>query len=303
MSEQQLDQICAYAHSQVGTLYALDEATLALPRRLMKLESTKKQFCSRLVALAYAQIDYDFINLRSPHYCTPGMLAKTKAFEVVPGIIREALPSEIEFAKLHNPVRKNAEDTFEWMAKVRALVKSKPELNATFDIQTLDDVGDLLVKQPELDEIVTGFLHENEYLTYFKHDMEVNPYRFNAEWMTIKLRAASDPVGFIEAELRKEYGMAERHSQSINNCIRNYHSTGLSYVMEHLKLYQNILNGVWARLDNIATASESVGMTDVAIRARKLMTEIQAPLKMGMTVINNPQLGMAAKMARARHPC
>lgn len=297
LTEQELDKICLYAHTQVGSLYALDEATLALPRRLMKLESTKKQFCSRLVALAYAQIGYDFINLGSPHYCTPGKLARTKAFEVVPGMIREALPGEVEFAKSHDPIKKNAEDTFEWLAKVRALVKSNPELNATFDIQTVNDVGDLLVKRPELDKIVVGFLHENEYLTYFNHDMKVNAYRYNPNWVTFKLRAAADPVGFIETELKKEYSLARRHSQNIDISIQNYLSTGLGFVMEHLKLYQNLITGVWVRLNHIAIASEVVGMTEVANRARELMSEIDGPMERGMTVIKYPQLGLPAKMA------
>jgi len=294
LTDMELDQICQYAHTQIGSLYALDEATLALPRRLMKLESTRKQFCSRLVALAYAQIGYDFINLGSPHYCTPGKLARTKAFEVVPGIIREVLPGEVEFAQSHDPIKKNAEQTFEWLAKVRALVKSNPELNATFDIQTVNDVGDLLVKRPELDEIVVNFLHENEYLTYYNHDVKVNTYRYNPELMTSELRSAADPVGFIEGELKKEYSLARRHSQNIDNTIQNYLSTGLSFMMEHLKLYQNLMHGVWVRLNHIAIASETVGMTEVADRARELMSEIDAPIKRGMNVIKSRQLGLSA---------
>ncbi|WP_164672098.1 YiiX/YebB-like N1pC/P60 family cysteine hydrolase [Pseudomonas viridiflava] len=300
LAEEELDQICRYAHTQIGSLYALDEATLALPRRLMKLESTKKQFCSRLVALAYAQIGYDFINLSSPHYCTPGKLARTKAFEVVPGIIREALPGEVEFAKKYDPNKKNADDTFEWLAKVRALVKSNPELNAAFDIQTVNDVDELLVKRPELDEIVVGFLHENDYLTYYNHDVKVNTYRYNPDLMTLMVRGADDPVRFIETELQKEYSLAQRHSQNIDNSIQNYLSTGLNYVMEHLKLYQNLINGVWVRLKHIAIASEAVGIAQVANRARELMSEIEGPMERGMTVIKNPRVGQLAKMALSK---
>ncbi len=299
LSDEEIEQICQYAHSQIGSLYALDEATLALPRRLMKLESTKKQFCSRLVALAYAQIGYDFINLGSPHYCTPGKLARTKAFEIVPGMIREALPGEIEFAKSDDPIKKNAEQTFEWLAKVRALVNSKPELKAQYDIQTVNDVGALLVERPELDQTVVGYLHENEYLTYFNHDMQVNRYRYNEQWMTMELRGAADPVGFIEGELHKEYSLARRHSQNIDNTIQNYLSTGLSFVMEHLKLYQNLIHGVWVRLNHIAIASEAVGLTDVAHRARVLMSEIDGPIERGMRVIKNPQLAQLVRMRMA----
>ncbi|MFG0323985.1 YiiX/YebB-like N1pC/P60 family cysteine hydrolase [Pseudomonas sp. zjy_15] len=299
LSDEEIEQICQYAHSQIGSLYALDEATLALPRRLMKLESTKKQFCSRLVALAYAQIDYDFINLGSPHYCTPGKLARTKAFEVVPGMIREALPGEIEFAKTHDPIKQNAEQTFEWLAKVRALVKSKPELNAQFDIQTVNDVGALLIERPELDEIVVGYLHENEYLTYYNHDVKVNPYRYNHEWLTMEVRKATDPAAVMETELKKEYSLARRHSQNIDNTIQNYLSTGLGFMMEHLKLYQNLIQGVWVRLNHIAIASEAVGLTDVAHRARVLMSEIDGPIERGMRVIKNPQLAQLVRMQMA----
>lgn len=299
LSDEEIEQICQYAHSQIGSLYALDEATLALPRRLMKLESTKKQFCSRLVALAYAQIDYDFINLGSPHYCTPGKLARTKAFEVVSGMIREALPGEIEFAKTHDPIKQNAEQTFEWLAKVRALVKSKPELNAQFDIQTVNDVGALLIERPELDEIVVGYLHENEYLTYYNHDVKVNPYRYNHEWLTMEVRNATDPAAVMETELKKEYSLARRHSQNIDNTIQNYLSTGLGFMMEHLKLYQNLIHGVWVRLNHIAIASEAVGLTDVAHRARVLMSEIDGPIERGMRVIKNPQLAQLVRMHMA----
>lgn len=300
LSDHELDKICYYAHSQVGSLYALDEAMLVLPRRLMKLESTKKQFCSRLVALAYTQIDYDFINLGSPHYCTPGKLARCKAFERVPGIVREVLPGELDFAMSNDPVKKNAAATFEWLAKVRDLVESDLALKAVFDIQTINDVADLLIKQPQLDEIVVGFLHENDYLTYFNHDMQASPFRYQPDLMTLELRLADDPEGFIAQELGKEYSLAKRHALNIDNSIQNYLSTGLSFVMEHLKLYQNLMNGVWIRLTNIAIACESGGMSEAAQGARELMLEIKEPLDRGQTVIENPHLGLPAKMALSR---
>jgi hypothetical protein len=119
LSDKQLDVICHYARSQVGTLYALDEAIMVAPRRLMKMESTKRQFCSRLVALAYDQIGYDFINLGSPHYCTPQKLARCSAFEQVKGLVRPAYADEIKLAQSEDPIRKNAADTFEWLGQVK----------------------------------------------------------------------------------------------------------------------------------------------------------------------------------------
>jgi hypothetical protein len=251
----------------------------------MKLEATKKQFCSRLVALAYCEIDFDFINLKSPHYCTPGKLARTKAFERVPGIIRPALAEEIEFAKSTDPNKKNALDTFEWLAKVREMVELDSELKKSFDIQTINDVGEMLTKRPELDEMVVSFLHENDYLTFYNHDVQVNPYRYNAEWMTYELRNAADPQNFIHQELSKEPNLARRHAENLENNIDRYLATGLNFVMEHLKLYQNLLTGVWVRLNHIAIACETVGMDKDAHQARQLMAFIRGPLEKSKFVI------------------
>ncbi|WP_308724892.1 YiiX/YebB-like N1pC/P60 family cysteine hydrolase [Metapseudomonas otitidis] len=285
LDDTQIDRICRYAHEQVGSLYALDEATLALPRRLMKLEATKKQFCSRLVALAYAEIDYDFINLGSPHYCTPGRLARTKAFERVSGIIRPALLGEVEFAQSPDPVKKNALDTFEWLAKVRALVAADQTLKKSFDIQTINDVGGLLVAHPELDETIVSFLHENDYLTFYNHDVKVNPYRYNPEWMTLELRNSKDPQKFIDEELGKEQSLVKRYVENVEKTTHNYLSTRLNYMLEHLKLYTNLLTGVWVRLKHIAIACEAVGMWNYAQFARQLMSIVRDPLEKANFII------------------
>ncbi|MCM2377868.1 YiiX/YebB-like N1pC/P60 family cysteine hydrolase [Pseudomonas marginalis] len=286
LDDNQIDKICRYAHTQVGSLYALDEAILALPRRLMKLESTKRQFCSRLVALAYSEIDYDFINLGSPHYCTPGKLARTKAFERVPGIIRPAHPGEIEISQSPDPNKKNAIDTFEWLAKVRALVAADQSLRESFDIQTINDVGNLLVVHPELDATIVRFLHENDYLTFYDHDVQANPFRYNSDWMTMMLRDAPDPQDFIRQELGKEPSLVKRHVENVENTINNYLHTRLDYVLEHLKLYKNLLTGVWVRLSHIAIACEAVGMHVDAQCARQLMARIKGPLENADFIIN-----------------
>lgn len=69
--------------------------------------------------------------------------------------------------------------------------------------------------------------------------------------------------------------------------------------MKHLKLYKNLIHGVWLRLNHIAIASEAVRMTVVANRARELMSEIDGPIECGVRVIKNPQLAQLAKLGLA----
>ncbi|MCI0911814.1 YiiX/YebB-like N1pC/P60 family cysteine hydrolase [Pseudomonas putida] len=293
LTDQQLEKICAYARSQVGSLYALNEAILMLPRRWMKLETTKKQFCSRLVALAYAEIDYDFINLRSPSYCTPGQLSRVKAFERVQGVVRRASAEEIEFEKTFDPTQKNAEDTFEWLAKVRKMVGSDPALKAEFDIQTIGDVATFLLQRPEYDAKVVSFLHENDYLTYYDHDVGINKHRYNPIWMTQVLRAMPDKQSFIDQEIGKEISLIEHHPQNIFNGVSNYLETGLRFTYEHLKLYTNILTGAYVRLQHIAIACEAVGMHSDAQRAEEMKASIAHPLMIAGRVIRDAQAGSA----------
>jgi hypothetical protein len=260
LSEEQLDVICRYARSQVGTLYALDEAMLVLPRRLMKLETTKRQFCSRLAALAYAEIDYDFINLRSPQYCTPRQLARCKAFREVKGLVRPAEPGELEIAERVDPNIKNAADTFEWLGKVRALVESDSKLRQYFDIQSVLDVNNLLLAHPELDGPIVSFLHENDYLTFFNHDAQANPHRYDPDALAAMLRASSSRQDFLKQEFGKESSLIRLHVENVRVSIINYAGTGLIFVLEHLRLYRNLLNEIWIRLNNLVTACETVGV-------------------------------------------
>ncbi|WP_236437790.1 hypothetical protein, partial [Pseudomonas syringae] len=168
---------------------------------------------------------------------------------------------------------------------VREMVQLDPELKASFDIQTASDVDDLLAKRPELDEMIVSFLHENDYLTFYDHDVKVNPWRYNSEWMTFELRSAADPQDFIDQELGKEPNLAKRHAENVENAIANYLANGLTFVLEHLKLYTNLLTGVWVRLNHIAIACEALGMQKDAYQARQLMESIRGPLKKAKFVI------------------
>jgi hypothetical protein len=103
--------------------------------------------------------------------------------------------------------------------------------------------------------------------------------------MTHELRNATDPQLFIDQELGKEPNLAKRHAENIESTIHNYLATGLNFVLEHLILYQNLLTGVWVRLDHIAIACEAFGMTVDAHRARQLMAMSRSPLEQAKFVI------------------
>ena len=268
LTENQAQQICDYARSQVGTLYALDEAMLVLPMRVKKLglKETKRQFCSRLVALAYQQSGYNLQNLRQPLFCTPRMLSVCTAFQKVPGMIREATQAELAFAETDDPVKKNQEQLFEWLNAVRKLVAADETLSCAFDIQSVNDINDILYAHPNLDDAITALIKSNEYLAFYNHDTknENLAYRYNKFAMIQMVNSFNKPFDFLLEELKKEPEMFRRFEIMTLSMIEKYEETGLAYFREHLNLYKNLMTGVHVRLTHIAIGLDWIDEDDAA---------------------------------------
>ncbi len=137
LTEENIETICSFARSKTGSLYALDEAITMRIKSALKLDKSKRQFCSRLVAESYAFIGYDFINLRSPSYCSPRQLSLCKSFKKVDEVIRKATNEEIEFCNTQDPNLDNQHRTFKWLDNVRTMIKRESNL-CNIDIQTIN---------------------------------------------------------------------------------------------------------------------------------------------------------------------
>ncbi|EXF46599.1 hypothetical protein BAY1663_00959 [Pseudomonas sp. BAY1663] len=103
--------------------------------------------------------------------------------------------------------------------------------------------------------------------------------------MTLELRNSKDPQKFIDEELGKEPSLVKRYVENIEKTTHNYLSARLNYMLEHLKLYTNLLTGVWVRLKHIAIACEAVGMWNYAQFARQLMSIVRGPLEKANFII------------------
>lgn len=290
LTKNQAQQICDYARSQVGTLYALDEAMLVAPMRINKLglKETKRQFCSRLVALAYQQSGYSLQNLRQPLFCTPRMLSVCTAFQKVAGMICEATPAEIAFAETDDPAKKNQAHIFEWLNAVRELVKKDESLNSQFDIQAINDVDELLYAHPNLDETITAFIRSNEYLTFYNNDTknEHLAYRYNKFAMIQMVNTFENPFDFLMCEFKKEPEMFRRFEIMTLSMIEKYKHTGLIYFREHVNLYKNLMTGINVRLEHIAIGLEWIDEDTAAESVFRLADLAASVIKKAETALN-----------------
>jgi hypothetical protein len=80
LSSEQEQSICQFVRQRVGSEYSVKEAVRTVVGG--STQGTRKQFCSRLVAQAYAAADIKLV--RDPNYCSSAGLAKSSLLVAVP---------------------------------------------------------------------------------------------------------------------------------------------------------------------------------------------------------------------------
>ncbi|KJG58891.1 hypothetical protein UA38_03835 [Photobacterium kishitanii] len=270
LTEEQIETVCNYARSKVGSLYALPEAITIRARSALKLKETRKQFCSRLVALAFHENEIDLKNLRYPANCTPKQLSLCKAFTKVEGIIKEANQHEIDFSHSDDPNKKHFKETLFWLNKVRKCVSSA-DLSSEFDIQTINDVSKFLLVKPEFDEKVCSYMDEKDYLTHYNFDMKNNPYRYNDKLLFKAARLHADTPSFLLHELNKENDIISLYIQNLNLYMGYFKMNDLTFYYKHCLLYMNLLTGIYVRMKFLNAVSKELGYIDISNESSNIM--------------------------------
>lgn len=280
LTEKQIKDICEYAQSQTGTLYALPEVLAIRPRSALRLQETRKQFCSRLVAKAFAAADCHLAGISNPAYCTPKQLAKCPSFRKVEGIVRKATEAEVAFAETPDPNIEHLEQTFEWLNRVRDLVK-RESVAAGVDVQSINDVGEFLLKYPQYDRTVSAFVEDSGYLDFFKIDKTANPHRYSAPLFQLIMLQQPDPLAFIERELDKEPDIFIRYANNLEGYLQKVRKLRLQFFLLHIQLYVNLIKTVHVRMSVLRAAYALAGEADAARDLTSLNSIVLNAIKTG----------------------
>lgn len=263
LTRKQVESICTYAQSQTGTLYALPEVFAIRALSALGVQETRKQFCSRLVAKAFEVAGYNLAGISDPAYCTPRQLAKCKSFRQIQGIVRRATDAEIAFASTPDPNMEHMEHTYGWLNKVRDLVKCESAV-AGVDVQSINDVGDFLLKYPQYDRTVSAFVEDSGYLDFYEFEKTVNPHRYNARMFQFVMLNQPDPLAFIESELDKEPDLFFRYAQNLEGYLQLARKLRLRFFLLHIQLYVNLIKAIYARMEILSAGYALAGEADVA---------------------------------------
>lgn len=185
LTEEQLRTAIAYARGETGTQYSVIEAVRAL--KAPRSDGTSKQFCSRLVARAYAAAGIQLVD--NPEFCTPQQLKESPFVLLLPSPAVGVSDAEYHSVKAQpNGVEGMMRVTNGFLEKVRKLSPN---------IQSVNDGFQFLAENPEFDETFLDALDSSGYLDYWRDQHERFPWRYN-----LGLMEAFSEENKIEADIR-----------------------------------------------------------------------------------------------------
>jgi len=167
----ELNKVETFARQKIGTQYSTEEAKIAAISKELDAKEPNRQFCTRFIAQAYNNAGIKLVD--NPDYCVPEDVLKSPNLTIISNVLRIASKKEIEFANSENPLAKQREIHNRIFERARELSGQ--------DIQTFEQVNELIVSRPDLDVELTEFVRESGYLTMMEDDIEKNPWHYNAE--------------------------------------------------------------------------------------------------------------------------
>lgn len=161
-------QLCEYARSLIGTQYSKAEALQVVVGK--RKPPSRKQFCSRLVAKAYASIGRHIVEDVS--YCSPADIARSSDLAVVIGATITATPEHIAWAMSGDAVQVMRDTTNRLLGRLRE--KSEK-------IQELNDIHGHLLANPADDTYFSEALKELGYLETWRAAYEPFQWRYHTK--------------------------------------------------------------------------------------------------------------------------
>lgn len=164
-------RVVDFARSEIGTRYSKAEAARSVlggpkPRN-------NRQFCSRLVARAYASVGVQLVP--DQDYCTPEDLRNSPLLEEIGDLVLVATADEVAaLADRTNPL--------DLMRKSqRAILAAARQLDPK--VENFSDVDRLVSEHPEWDSAIAQAYRDSGYLSIWMRDIMAHPYRYDQEIM------------------------------------------------------------------------------------------------------------------------
>ena len=199
----EMQKVVDFARSEVGTRYSKIEAA----RSVLKIAKPRgrRQFCSRLVARAYASVGIQLVT--DQDYCTPEELRKSDLLQELDDITVPVSAEEVAaMSKRSNPLQLMREAQNAVLAFVRSL---DPE------VENFSDVDRVVREQPEWDAAIADAYRKSGYLDLWEYELAAHPYRYHLALME---------------EITEPHLVADMRAYCVHT-IREYYSGGSRFAV------------------------------------------------------------------------
>lgn len=225
-SDQQLAVVQTYMRGHIGTEYSTKEAMLTALGGGHKWSN--KQFCSRLVAQAFASAGIQLV--ADPNFCSPANLKDSPLLTSVPDATVPVTAEEAAWWEGNEDVPQLMRDAInEVLGGARA---KNP------DIQTFDDLHLRLVDHHEHDDDFCRSLETSGYLWVWEVEQKRNPWQYDLALMSA---APSDQVeNYCWSVLENEDAGPNRYIANRGAYLLFSREHGLRFFKVMAELYEHL---------------------------------------------------------------
>lgn len=187
LSPIELDDVVNYARASTGTSYTRKEAAKSIAP-VIAGKGGAKQFCSRMVARAYASAGIKLV--KNTDFCTPDDLKNSELLMQIdnPWVVVEE--EELEAIQ-------RADDATEGMReKTNNLLRAVRALDS--NVESLNDIDRLVIQRADLDESIANAFRSSGYIEHWKEELSRFPWRYDPVLITQFYHSLSDPKELLE---------------------------------------------------------------------------------------------------------
>ncbi|MCW0390830.1 YiiX/YebB-like N1pC/P60 family cysteine hydrolase [Xanthomonas sacchari] len=221
-----------FARRFVGMDYSVPDA-LATRLRILRRKMSNRQFCSRLVAQAYAHAGVSLVS--DPDFCLPEDLFNSSHLEVVPLCVRETTDIDrfLIGGKEEGPL-------FDQAKMLNAHFKEVREITG-LDLQTRDQIYEHLISDGSHDQALSQSLERSGYLKLWQVDVEKNPWRYDAARLLSMGGGFEDTRKVAERESDLASDAIERYARNVGAISQVLQSVDRKYFRLEHKLYSHLV--------------------------------------------------------------
>jgi hypothetical protein len=227
LSVEQSRGICTFVRAQIGTQYSAKEAIRTAFGGARAW--SRKQFCSRLVAQAYASVGINLVE--DPNFCAPADIKDSPALievqaTTVPVTEKEAARWEGQEDNLPQMMATATNTILDGMR-----TKNK-------EIQNFDDLNLHLAAHPEDDEYVCQLLETSGYLTIWSVNKEKNPWQYDLRLMAAFVTTGAQLEDYCRNVLLNELAGPNRYTSNRGGYAQLWKQFGLQSFGMMMELYE-----------------------------------------------------------------